>query len=281
MGANPLSKKIGKCIYCLSTDELSLEHVVPLALNGTLELQDASCENCRKETARFESRLLQDSFRLLRAVLQYTTRSKKKRKAFTHYKAKVKVSGVQEEADIPVEDMIALAPALDMGIPSYLAERFFPNNPYIPVGLKGTYTLKGARSAEAAKAALEKINAESVSLNLKFNVHDFARLLAKIAHGHAVARFGLYNIEKAYLPKLILGDISDPWRYVGRQLGQVLQAKNPQTNPDVIGVSVLDGEILAHIQLFVPLGGPEYLVAVGRATWGLRGILRSVGYTDA
>jgi len=37
-------RRIGKCIYCGSTEALSDEHIIPLGLNGAWILEQASCK---------------------------------------------------------------------------------------------------------------------------------------------------------------------------------------------------------------------------------------------
>ena len=41
---------VGRCIYCGSTDTLTDEHIIPLALNGTGLLPKSSCVACAKIT---------------------------------------------------------------------------------------------------------------------------------------------------------------------------------------------------------------------------------------
>jgi hypothetical protein len=53
-----MAPRIGRCIYCGSTENLSKEHIVPLGLGGEDVLYDASCGWCRDATSRIESRLL-------------------------------------------------------------------------------------------------------------------------------------------------------------------------------------------------------------------------------
>lgn len=54
----PLSRYIGKCIYCGSTDNLTREHVVPRGLGGPWLLLKASCKKCARITSDFEGGVL-------------------------------------------------------------------------------------------------------------------------------------------------------------------------------------------------------------------------------
>ena len=50
--------RVGKCIYCGSTDKLTDEHVLPLGLSGTAVLPDASCTERAKITGKVEQDVL-------------------------------------------------------------------------------------------------------------------------------------------------------------------------------------------------------------------------------
>src|SRR3712207_705268 len=47
---------VGCCIYCGATNELTDEHVIPLALAGNIIVPDASCRACAAITSDFERR---------------------------------------------------------------------------------------------------------------------------------------------------------------------------------------------------------------------------------
>lgn len=75
---------VGRCIYCgadryssFSGRQLAEEHIVPLALNGDLELPEASCLRCERITGRNEQLALQGAYRALRHRLKYPHRHKK------------------------------------------------------------------------------------------------------------------------------------------------------------------------------------------------------------
>lgn len=68
----------GRCIYCGSTDALTDEHIIPLALNGTGTLPKSSCVVCAKITGAFEQRVLRGALWPLRVATQMKSRSKHK-----------------------------------------------------------------------------------------------------------------------------------------------------------------------------------------------------------
>ena len=58
-----LPKRIGKCIYCGSTEPaLTTEHVIPEALGGTELLLEATCEECQRKTAAAENAIGESLF---------------------------------------------------------------------------------------------------------------------------------------------------------------------------------------------------------------------------
>jgi hypothetical protein len=81
-------------LYCGTTerppgvDRFTDEHIVPLALAGTLILQQASCEECAKIINRqIESPLLRHDWAAFRAKYKFPTRNKASRKKITHVNA--------------------------------------------------------------------------------------------------------------------------------------------------------------------------------------------------
>jgi hypothetical protein len=279
---------IGRCIYCGNTDpaDLSDEHCVPESLNGAFKLLKASCGACRDMTSEFEGNVTHHALGKLRAAMQYKTKSKRKKTRAKHYPVEVKINGEPTTVEMPVEAIVAIRPMLDAGLPRYLAEKHFAGYLNVPIGLKGVEWRAVYRSPEKTKAYLEEIGAESFNLNLSMSLNDFVRMIAKIAYCEAIATLqkeglgGLEDIEQVYVLPLIRGDVSDLWRFIGTQR-RIREPDDPATNPDAIFVSIKDGDILVHIQLFVPAGSDrEYLVAVGSASEALRDRLRELGDHD-
>jgi hypothetical protein len=95
-----------------------------------------------------------------------------------------------------------------------------------------------------------------------FDLTAFARLCTKIAHGYAVATFGLDAFD-AWLPPYILG--------VNKQFGYVLGSSHEQPRDDHVAnalnwsaYEMTNTTLLAvHIHLFPPMGQPPIAVVVG------------------
>jgi hypothetical protein len=73
--------RVGRCIYCGTTESLSDEHVIPLGLGGRSILYDASCQSCANITSAFERVVLRDQFGAFRARVGVPTRRPKQRQA--------------------------------------------------------------------------------------------------------------------------------------------------------------------------------------------------------
>jgi 5-methylcytosine-specific restriction endonuclease McrA len=71
-----------RCIYCGSTEPpLTLEHIIPYALEGDLEFPQASCERCRIATSRAEQICLRAMLLGPRTQLGVRTRNPRNRPA--------------------------------------------------------------------------------------------------------------------------------------------------------------------------------------------------------
>jgi hypothetical protein len=66
--------KSSNCIYCGSTDDLTIEHVIPFALGGRIELPDGSCRDCAKATSKIEQMVARNHLSIPRAIGGIQTR---------------------------------------------------------------------------------------------------------------------------------------------------------------------------------------------------------------
>lgn len=275
---------VGKCIYCGTTNDLTDEHTVPYSLNGMLVLRKASCKACAKITSAFEGSFTHNTLEPARAVMQYKTRDKKGRR--DSYPAEVIINGEVKTVNMPVEAYAALIPALNLGFPTYLVEKHSLSGPEYRIGLARTIGITVSRSPEKTKAFLESIGAEKLRSKTSFHAYDFARMVAKIAYCETIAQLmiygdgGLESIKENFVLDFILRGDSEPWHHIGGE-PPVAPPNNPEAPPDMRAVTVKDGDLIAYVQLFVPIGGPRYVVVVGRATYELRNRLHSQGYDDA
>jgi hypothetical protein len=105
---------------------------------------------------------------------------------------------------------------------------------------------------------------------------DYAKLLAKIAHTYAVARFGESTFEPI-LPNLITGkDAGAPYLLGGDKTGAPLNDQ-PRTLHDIYPQGCEVGGVpylLVAVRLFAFLGMPRYSIVVGKIRDGQLETLR-------
>jgi hypothetical protein len=125
------------------------------------------------------------------------------------------------------------------------------------------------------KKLLKEYDFDTLRFTQQFRT-AFARLLAKIAYGMAVAEYGLANIEEAYVLPAILGKRDDIGYWVGCAEDGVPQRQLPIENY-TYSVDIINGviddkeEIRVLIRLFPAYTGTtQYLVVVGRLRKGWR-----------
>src|SRR5580692_4393967 len=69
-----LYQPLNRCVYCLSTEGLSTEHIIPYGLGSDLVLPKSSCESCRKATSKVEDFVLRRYLCPLRSYLSLPSR---------------------------------------------------------------------------------------------------------------------------------------------------------------------------------------------------------------
>lgn len=252
---------VGRCIYCGATrDEarLTLEHVIPFALAGRLELPDASCDACAKIiNSGFEQEYLSGEVIDVRAFLKLPSRSTKKRigRGAPHERpGRVGVltpaGDFERWQSVGRDDFPYALWFPEYGVPAFVTGQ--PALPALPLINQHTYI---APDYEAKMARM----AGAVTFGT-FEPSVLAREIAKIAHGIVVAELGLDGFDPFLVP-LILGQ--DPLlnRYFGgtgaRLRSSDLHAATITRRPD--------GILLVRVCLFASLGAPTFMVVAGRA----------------
>jgi len=124
-----------------------------------------------------------------------------------------------------------------------------------------------------ALAALKEGGLKEVSVDFWAKGGDYLRLVAKIAHGFAVAALGTDSFSP-FLAPIILEDDHPPedlWKYIGAQQG-ILRGELHRVRIDqtLVGLRSSDGlgtslavAVVAYIQLFGIYSAPIYEVVVG------------------
>jgi hypothetical protein len=234
---------------------LTREHIVPRGLGGPWLLLKASCKKCAKVTSGFEGGVLGEFFILVRTKLGLPTyRPKNRPKTFPFL---VTIGGKEKVLEVPVSDCPTLFMMPQLEKPGYIRK-----------DAQGSGILVAGVSLHGKENEMRefkaKYNVESISYTRELRT-SFAHVLAKIAYGMAVLRYGLDMIEEAYVLPCILGKKDDVGQWVG--------CEDPHKSPSLLPkeklfhrIEILEkkNEVAVRIRLFANYQTPEYLVIVGR-----------------
>lgn len=261
---NGRSIYVGECIYCGSTEDLTDEHAIPLALQGNRILRDASCLSCNKITTRFELSILHKSMLAIRTVLGMPTRRKKNRPDTLPL---IFVRGnVRTEEQVPIAEAVPSLILPELGPPE-IYPMIKHANGLFPGAFQTKVLIPVERTTdEHLNSLLLKYKADAVETPFEINHRDFLRLLAKIAMTEAIGIYSLGAFERIFVRDAVLGkDRVEQW--VGSDgyhdihlLGgfddsaHVITAVRPQ------GQRV----VWIRIKLWNKSITPEYTVVVGR-----------------
>lgn len=273
----PRRKHVGKCIYCGSVSGLTIEHALPESLNGDLLLEAASCRKCSKITGLFEGRYTGETLKPARTVLGMRTKHKKQRPK--EFPIEIIKDGVSAVHKLSVEEYMAVIPMWEIGpCGKYW---FDPHSKGLTHG-EVRLIVFNTRSDGHIANLKEKYGADEIKVHFPLYIEEFFRMIAKIAYCFAIDKYGLHNIEEAFVVPPILGKTKDIFHWVGGDGNQELYDISRGVKADhVIVAGSRNGEIRVRVKLFKELLTPEYYVIVGRLSDNLRGIYESVGFKGA
>lgn len=246
---------VGKCIYCGNADDLRREHIVPYGLGGNLVLPQASCKVCEAITCRIEGFCLREMFGPFRHAAGMQTRRKKERPK--DYPVEVTMpDGQAQSLRVSAQDM-----------PPHLHFLEFPPARILR-GLPDAEKVEGAnvvswlmRDRLRAMATRLGYRGGKFALSLG-NGGTFARMIAKIGHGWAVAKLGVDGFQHL-ATDFILNDSAGMNYLVGSQLTfQGIEEKSDNLY-QLSMVTHASGMVVAGVRLLPGFGGPIYHVLVG------------------
>lgn len=250
---------VGKCIYCGSTSDLTDEHVFAYGLGGDDVLPKASCKPCAEITGAFEQDVLRGLWWLARAVLNFPTRHPKDMPK--EFKVNVETKdGTQKVITLSEDERFGIA-----GFPEYAPPAILAPRPFLPGILITGHRMIGF--GNSLEDIAKKYNLASINGSITYKGTGFARMLAKIALGVAVARFGIDNLDKIYVRDSILNKKDDVGMWVGSDYWEAprehLEQEGKSRHASSIGVDD-NGNVQVRIRLFSfsPFS-PAYLVVVG------------------
>lgn len=258
-------KPLGCCMYCLRSAaelaeagerELSLEHIIPFALNGRLELPEAVCEPCQSITGKPEQRAL-DADLLVPRLLLDLKRRRAKRKA---PKRLPFVAFGNHLDNLDADDF-----AIEL-----TAEQYPPTFVLLSLRMAGLLSgdvdldgsLRGPRFIICHLGIPTARPTETITTRENRDHSAFAYLLAKIAYAYAVAEAGLGAFDGGPIRELLAGARPDIFNFVGGPA-----ADEPGTRAHLHRLAIRRrGEWLTVVvHLFASTGVPNYEVVVGRA----------------
>lgn len=245
-----------RCLYCGSVAELTSEHLVPYGLGGNIELPASSCKICAVKTSKFERDVLRGPMCHVRILLDIQSRRKHRN---APGRPQVQVSTDLEDVckELPVEES-----PIVLHFPVFVIPGYFRPEAYVRgVEIKGVITYSFGPSIEAV---LVDRSARSIEFSAEVQpFHSFARLVAKIAYGMAVAT-GAIKLIKAPSPIVgaILGDRDEIGKWVGT-LTEPTRAWPGQLHRVAVMPDVSKGLLMAEVQLFSETDTPRYGVIVG------------------
>lgn len=239
---------VGNCIYCGASEGLSDEHIIPKGLKGTWILPKSSCEACRRITSRFETMCLRH---LLGSFRRRTGFKSGKKQPLTVPQPIQRTDCVWENKEVPVGEL-----------PMAIALPRFDHLPLLLTGeLKPLQVSFWAWIKHDAPDAVQKLGGIGFEIG-EISPSDFTRMLAKIAHSYAVARFGIHAF-RPLLRELIRYGSENPHFLIGGPsthppAEKFLHAITPR-RVSLRGTNYL----MLQIRLLAQLGAPAYFVLVG------------------
>jgi hypothetical protein len=163
-----------------------------------------------------------------------------------------------EKLDLPIDEHPGVAVLPRFKSPSWLESQ----TTKIGIDVVGATTVYFGRMA--LPQFVEKYRGTKLKGTLQYQPTSFARMIAKIAFGYCVGRFGLNSVRRAYILPAILGRSEDVGTWVGSTEGYRLKL---DTQPDerithAVGTDVINGDIVAYVRLFAWAAPDEYVVVV-------------------
>lgn len=256
-----LRLSVGACIYCeASGSALTREHVLPRGLGGNdapdafadaLVLQSASCQVCQKVTQRIEEACLVAMMGPARARLGLRRRDRSRSTTTAHVD---RHDGSSEDREVAWDEVPGA-----LALPSFYEAPILRGAP-VPEFPPCDYQFRVVAPARGMPDDARRIGVSLVADSIMF-----ARMLAKIGLGVAVARIGMQGYEPLVRELILSG--SDKHGVVGGFAG------TDRTEPQESALHTLrlitnDGVpgslIVAEIRLFAEFNGPTNYVVVGR-----------------
>ena len=237
------------------------EHIVPLALNGTLILQEASCRQCEQIiNKQIETPLLAEEYARFRAKYGLRTRRPKNRKRTVEL-----ASTTGGWIEVPVTEYTAPVPLY-----RFKTARILSGAPPIPNSHAWTMVILGGGDEEVRLQ--KKCPLWTKEHILRPQPYQFARFIAKVSYGFAVANLGLDCFEPL-ANDIILGRSDDYFRFVGSKSRDPPPSGWPSGGAHHFSIVVRFVRnnvalVVVEVKLFAEAGTPVYHAVVGEIDLG-------------
>ncbi len=241
-------RDIGQCIYCGDkTSPLSREHVLPKGLDGAnsprdfhdaLVLRNASCESCRKNTQTLELEVLRNTLDTARQVLE-------------------SFDGTSEMRELDITDV-----PVGIVLPTFEKASIVESNTKKSVYSYGDIVIRIISKANPALVAKYR---RVGGVGIQIEPARYAQMLAKIALGVAVARYGIDGFEPL-VGNFVIGNKKEFGHWVGRADPQDVSFSSEDFHCIALKEKATSNGsfIFAYIQLFAEFSCPIHYVIVGR-----------------
>lgn len=252
---------VGACIYCgVRKPPLTREHVMPRGLGGNeapegfsnaLVLQNASCPVCQKITRRVEEVCLVAMMGPGRARLGLRRRDRAQGTTTAHVD---RHDGSSEDREVTWDD-----------VPGAISIPSFYEAPILTGASIPEFPPCDYQFHIVAPARVMPKDARRIGVSLMADSRMFARMLAKIGLGLAVASLGMQGYEPLVRELILNG--SHRHGVVGgfTGTGRVDPKTTSLHTVSLITNNGLPGRfIIAEIRLFAEFNGPTNYVVVGR-----------------
>ncbi len=247
---------VGRCIYCGTVDNLTDEHIMPLALNGTAILPHSSCRGCAKITGRFEQIVLRGPFWPVRVFRDLKSRTKHK-DAPSALSLRAVRNGRDDTIELPIGEYPFLLHFPLFPPPAYLGNSNYSNG-ILMSGLASV--LFGPRPDDVAA----QLGATEIKLPSTYQPVAFAQMLAKIAYAMAVAERETDQLDgECFVLSSILGTTDEIGRFVGT-LTKPFEKHADQLHRVSLHRDTEKGLLVGEVQLFADSETPSYGIILGK-----------------
>lgn len=254
---------IGKCIYCgRHSVKLTEEHILPLGLGGVDTLRDASCEDCSRITGAYVEQLV-----LRRILIFPRTHWNMKSRRPKDRPRELPIGVGTPQKDFEWKNVAVAEHPSALMLPVFAEPGVFTGAaPTDKFSINGMWSFVDSKAEERLKK-----HGGVAGVYQAFSPDIFCRMIAKIAHCHAVAKVGVDGFDPL-LPGLILGRTTIISHYVGCLTDP--PAGSPPAEFDKITHELELGyqfpiqsnkppRIIVRVRLFANLNTPTYAAVVG------------------